>query len=821
MPSHALAALLTLLTTASSAPPAEEPAVAARTPDSVQLSQRFVAEGDRFLMLGDGLAASIETGRMRWLMGRRDAAAESAQSVVTIEPVGARPSAAPVGEQRLVGVISRFHGPPSEWRTGQATFAAVRYVELWDGIDLLLEAEGSTLKGTYEVAPGADPGAVRLRHEGADAVTIDAQGRLIVSTPAGELVDAAPEAWQHIDGERHDVSAHFVTESEADGAVTVSFALGTFDPSEPLLIDPAVIVQAGFLGGAFADSARSMAVDDAGFLYIGGNTASDETTFPVVTGPGLTLSGWPGSSDIDAFVAKLDPTGETLIYAGYIGGLDQDVLYGLAVDSLGRATVCGVTQSDENSFPVINGPDSDYSSSFDGWVARVSADGTSLEFCGYVGGNSDDQCYAVAVDDSFRTYLVGRFKSLPNTLPLAVGPSLTPPGGPTDAFVGRLSANGAGFEYCGYVGGDSYDDLLGVAADAQGGLWFCGWTGSTDFPTVGPLGPSKIGSGDLVVGRVAPDGQSLTASGYIGSVGDSDFPQWGLSLDPDGAPIFGAETRDALTFPIVNSPSPVPSGDTDGVVIKIAPDGQSIAWTAFTNTGDTATARAGDDGTVWWCSNEDVVIGSDSDPVLGRISGDGTEFESLGTIAPGGDTFLYTPLPVPSALTPGVQEVWLLGWSTADETLFPVVSGPDVTANGSTDTVVLRVQVADDPWTDLGLGKPGTHGTPILSGAGTMGPLSPLVLTLENALENTTAWLAVGFATVNVPFKGGTFIPDISFPGFLAPVPTDALGEAVLSDTTPSGSPPGFSFYAQYWVQDAGAAGAPMSASNGLQGTTP
>jgi hypothetical protein len=820
MPSPALAALLTLLTAALPDPHAESPTLPAPAPSSLALPQRFVADDGRFLMLGDGLAASLEVGRMRWLLGTRDGTASTAESVVTIEPVDARPDVAPLGEDRLVGVISRFRGPPSEWRTGQATYGAVRYVELWDGIDLLLEAAGSTLKGTYEVAPGTDPAAVRLRHEGADTVTIDEHGRLIVSTPVGELVDAAPEAWQHVDGERHDVPARFVTTPTAEGAVTVSFELGAFDPTLPLLIDPAVVVQAGFLGGAFSDSARSMAVDAAGFLYIGGNTNSDETTFPAVVGPGLSYTGALGS-DSDAFVAKLDPTGETLIYAGYIGGNDLDVLYGIDVDSLGRATVCGVTQSNENSFPVINGPDSDYASSFDGWVARVAADGTSLEFCGYVGGNSDDQCYAVAVDDSFRTYLVGRFKSLPNTLPLAVGPSLTPPGGPTDAFVGRLAANGAGFEYCGYVGGDSYDDLLGVAADDLGGLWFLGWTGSTDFPTVGPLGPDKIGFGDIVVGRVAPDGQSLTASGHIGSIGDSDFPQWGLSLDPDGAPIFGAETRDALTFPIVNSPSPVPSGDTDGVVVKVAPDGQSIEWTAFTNTGDTATARAGDDGTVWWCSNEDVVIGSDSDPVLGRISGDGTEYESLGTIAPGGDTFLYTPLPVPSALTPGVQEVWMLGWSTADETLFPVVSGPDVSANGGTDTVVLRVQIADDPWTDLGFGKAGTHGMPVLSGFGTMGPLSPLVLTLENALENTTAWLAVGFATVYAPFKGGTFIPDIAFPGFLAPVPTDGLGEVVLSDTTPPGSPPGFSFYAQYWIQDAGAAGAPVSASNGLQGTTP
>ena len=77
---------------------------------------------------------------------------------------------------------------------------------------------------------------------------------------------------------------------------------------------------------------------------------------------------------------------------------------------------------------------------------------------------------AAYVDDSFRAHIVGRFESIPSTLPLTVGPQLSEPGGATDGFIARLSANGTSFDYCGYVGGSGQEDITLVAADdANGG----------------------------------------------------------------------------------------------------------------------------------------------------------------------------------------------------------------------------------------------------------------------------------------------------------------------------------------------------------------
>jgi hypothetical protein len=815
-PFAALPVVSLLVALAGTASAAEPDAPWSPPTHDVELPQCFVAQGGAYVMRGQGLSASLESGRLRWLISDGDGESR----VVTVEPVGARAAAIPVGERLLPGTVSRFHGGPDQWQTGAATFGAVRYAELWQGIDLLLEAEGDLLKGTYVVAPGADPGDVRMRHHGGDSVRIDSCGRLVVTTAVGELVDDAPVAWQQVGEERVGVSVAFALEPAAGDAVDVVFALGAHDRTLPLLIDPAVIVQAGFLGGSERDQVAALAVGDDGSLYLTGFTSSTEATFPVTVGPDLTWAGPPLGSQGDVFVAKLDPTGDTLIYAGYIGGTNYDYASGIAVDSLGRAYISGRTGSTQNQgFPVTVGPDLTHNGDQDAFVARVSADGTSLEYCGYLGGNSEDRGLGIAVDELFRAYVVGRFESLTGTLPLLVGPSIGVPSDANNAFVARVAPGGASLEYCGYIGGSDVEDATGVAVDQFGAAWVTGWTLSTDLPVVGGPDLTHNGGVDVFLAHVANDGSSLISCGYLGGSA-SDFPIRPVLDDGNSLYISGYAT-DAASFPALVGPLLVPTDTGSGFLTKVQANGLGLVWSGFTPGPFSGAIDVDADDGLWFTSAlPDGPIGG-LDLFVGRVLPSGTGFDQLELLGSPGDDSATDMALVPAALTPGVQELWITSFTALDESVIPVVSGPDLTQNGDVDTLVMRIQFAPDPWTDLGLPKAGTYGDPLLTGAGTMGPLSPLVLTLSSALENTTAWLAVGFATVYVPFKGGTFIPDISLPGFLVPVPTDANGGVVLSDTTPAGSPPGFSFYAQYWIQDPGAAGAPVSASNGLQGTTP
>ena len=178
------------------------------------------------------------------------------------------------------------------------------------------------------------------------------------------------------------------------------------------MIDPAVLVYAGYLGGSGGDDGVGIAVDAAGNAYVTGVTQSTAATFPVIGGPDLTFNG----GELDAFVAKVRADGTALLYAGYIGGNSFDAGVGIAVDSSGNAYVTGTTFSTEATFPVTVGPDLTYNGNVDTFVAKVRADGTALLYAGYIGGIRDDYGHGIAVDSVGNAYITGNTSSTePNT----------------------------------------------------------------------------------------------------------------------------------------------------------------------------------------------------------------------------------------------------------------------------------------------------------------------------------------------------------------------------------------------------------------------
>ncbi len=194
------------------------------------------------------------------------------------------------------------------------------------------------------------------------------------------------------------------------------------------MLDPAVFVYAGYIGGSSTDVGNAIAVDGSGNAYVTGYTASTDATFPVTVGPDLTFNG----RDFDAFVAKVNAAGTALDYCGYIGGSTNDFGNGIAVDSSGNAYVTGWTESSEATFPVTVGPDLTYngatSAGFgDAFVAKVNAAGTALVYCGYIGGSGGDQGNGIAVDTSGNAYVAGWTNSDQTTFPVTVGPYVTLP----------------------------------------------------------------------------------------------------------------------------------------------------------------------------------------------------------------------------------------------------------------------------------------------------------------------------------------------------------------------------------------------------------
>src|SRR5262249_13902615 len=153
------------------------------------------------------------------------------RDVVELRFPGARPGVRPEGTERLPGNANFFLGDnPDDWRTDVPTYGAVRYLDLYPGIDLVYRGPRRLLKREWVIAPGSDPSPTRLAF-GGDAVSLrlEADGSLRLKTAWGELLEGPPETSQEIGGQRVPVESRYVLLDEGNGPV-VSFAIGGYDP---------------------------------------------------------------------------------------------------------------------------------------------------------------------------------------------------------------------------------------------------------------------------------------------------------------------------------------------------------------------------------------------------------------------------------------------------------------------------------------------------------------------------------------------------------------------------------------------------------------
>ncbi len=343
------------------------------------------------------------------------------------------------------------------------------------------------------------------------------------------------------------------------------------------------LVYAGYIEGDGGSFGRGIAVDATGAAYVTGYTFSTEATFPVTVGPDLTHNGG-GILPYDAFVAKVNPAGTGLDYAGYIGGDERDFSHGIAVDAMGAAYITGYTYSTETTFPVTVGPDVTFNGGLnDAFVAKVKSDGTGLDYAGYIDGEgeTDSIGYGIAVDSVGSAYITGMTTS---PFPVTVGPDLTF-NGVNDAFVAKVKPDGTGLDYAGYIGGDGVDTGYGIAVDTTGAAYVTGDTASTEatFPvTVGPdlTFNSGIGSSDAFVAKVKPDGTGLDYAGYIG--GEGGTSGFGIAVDATSAAyVTGYTVSTEATFPVTVGPDLTFNGVYDAFVAKVKPNGTELDYAGY------------------------------------------------------------------------------------------------------------------------------------------------------------------------------------------------------------------------------------------------
>jgi hypothetical protein len=673
--------------------------------------------------------------------------------VAKLDFLGAK-AVTPVGEDRAPGVLSYFTGSREQWVTGLGTYRRLVYRDLWPGIDLAYSGTGRHLKYEFVVAPGADPSRIRLAYRGVDDVAVDAGGSLAIRTPLAVFTDVAPESYQTRGGARVRVGSAFHVERTDEGRFTYGFAVEDYDTTRPLVIDPATLVYAGFIGGNLADVGNAVAVDGAGALYVAGQTFSSATTFPATVGPDLTFNGFS-----DAFVAKVAPNG-TLVYAGYIGGSTTEVGRAIAVDGAGAAYVVGETNTINGTFPTTVGPDLTTNGGTDCFVVKVSPGGGALQYAGYIGGGGNDSCTGVAVDSAGAAYVSGDTVSSEASFPVKVGPDLTYNGGTGDAFVAKVNPGGNGLSYAGYIGGAGADRGLAIAVDASGAAYVTGQTGSNEatFPVV--VGPDlTFNSGtDAYVAKVDPSGAGLVYAGYIGGL--SSERGLGIAVDAAGAAyVTGDTASNQATFPETVGPDLTSNGSLDAFVAKVSPAGTGLVYAGYIggSGSDTGYGIAVDAAGAAYVTGQ-TTSSEINFPVLGGpgLTYSGNTDAFVAKVDPSGTGLVYAGYiggagsdAAQGIAVDGAGTAYVAGYTSSDEVTFPVTGGPDLTYNGGTsDAFVAKVSFdSSATTTTTSTSSPGSTDTSMTSTSTSTVVTSTSASSTSTSTTSTTSTSRVSTST--------------------------------------------------------------------------
>lgn len=538
----------------------------------------------KFVARGDGYTVFLAPGDSTALLKSDPRKAPQQVTALRMEFAGANKTAPLFGLQQLPGKSNYLIGEdPANWHTNIPNYRKVEERTVYPGVDLVYYGTQRQLEYDFLVAPDADPSVIQLTFPGANHLSVDAQGDLHITVGGNEARLHKPVAYQESSArtEKDAVASKYVLL----GNGKVGFRLGHHDPSRQLIIDP-ILSYSTYLGGSNIDGANAIAVAPDKTAFIAGGTFSID--FPTVH-PLQPNHGGPDDFSRDAFVSKLSADGSTLLYSTYLGGKNEDVANGIAVDSFGDAYVTGTTLSPDfpvtpDSFNPACGGDDECGAKFSGgpivsnaFVTKLNPEGSGLVYSGYLGEFEHVKGQAIAVDANQVAYVTGETEAnfastVPNLVPPpfpitanAAQPSFG--GGTTDAFLTQISATGRTILYSTYVGGSNEDSGLGVAVDGTGNAYVTGLSYSADFPVTGSaFQGTNGGAGDAFLVKINTAGGPFVYSTLLGGSGLDQGNS--VAVDATGNAFITGETGGSIGA--VASPRPY-GGSGDAFVARFNP----------------------------------------------------------------------------------------------------------------------------------------------------------------------------------------------------------------------------------------------------------
>ena len=566
---------------------------------------RFIAQGSGYsLLLGSQGATLRLYSPVPSVPPRLKSARSTRVDSLQMSLAGGNPHPSITGAELLPGKSNYLLGnDPSKWRTGIPQFARVRYDQVYPGINLVFYGNQGHLEYDFQVAPGADPAQAEVQFDGGKLELQD--GALIIRchnrdqcAGQGSLRLEAPRVYQKIAGRLQPVPARF----ELRGPNRAGFAIGAYDRSRELVIDPILNFETYF-GGSLDELQTSIAVDTSNNVYLAGST--DSPNLPVTAGVlQTTLSTILQPPATNVYIAKITPplgtTPATLDYVTYLGGTGSDYPVGIEVDAGGDAYLAGTTTSTDfphSSTAYQSAPENPGKQHV--FVTRLNATGASLVYSSYLSGNGIDIASGMTIDSAENIYVTGTTTSLealltspdqfpatqlPNPLPYQSTSKAAPTIPQFFVTVVNTTAFSTGsIAYSTYFGGGSVASGApsvvtggGIAVDTNRNVYFTGttnflYTGTsplTDFPILNAYQPcldqppatyiptpqsctytTAPGAPDAFAAKINPNvaqGEQLLWSTYLG--GTQNDLGTGIAVDVGAANVFVTGTTNSPDF---------------------------------------------------------------------------------------------------------------------------------------------------------------------------------------------------------------------------------------------------------------------------------
>ncbi|WP_180538900.1 SBBP repeat-containing protein [Nevskia soli] len=524
------------------------------------------------------------------------------------------------------GTLSEMVGSDrSQWRMDVPLFARVRNAGVYPGIELDWHGQAGRLEYDFQIAPRSDPQQIAIRIEGASGVKQDSAGDLVIATADGRWTQHKPVAYQMINGARREISSRTVLNGN-----TIRFALGVYDPSLPLTIDPA-LVYSTYLGGANTDEAHAIGIDGRGDTFVAG----------------LTYSTKIGNSNV--FVVAVPPSGvPTVIVIG--GTLGNDLANGIAVDAAGDFFVVGSTTSTD--FPVIEvGTGINIQTTEFGLQKAIAlgfqAGVTTPVWSEYFGGSASDEALGIALGPNDLLYIVGDTDSTDFLNYTSDGALINANdlqdynGGGYDGYLVSMDTNGA-FSFATYMGGPGNDYSNAVAVNSNSQIFVVGSTTSTNFNTTNAFQEGLGGGEDAFATSFSYDTSTGASTfyfiTYIG--GSSDDVANAVALDTDDN-VYIAGTTGSTDFPVSDFAYQTiyQGGTSDGFVFVLSSNPAEGVWSSYLGTGtaDVLNAIALDaSGDIFVTGSTDSIVFPVTSDAVQSTNGGGldviiSEFNNAGT----------------------------------------------------------------------------------------------------------------------------------------------------------------------------------------------